>query len=53
MEWPVFQIENLLARSRGPNQCVSDFAHGGKPMPWVQPLSIQKIPNAIAVEDMP
>ena len=29
------------------------MAHGGKPMPCTQPLSIQKMPRTSAVEPMP
>ena len=40
-ECDVFQMDIFVASSFGWIQCVSIFAHGGKPMPCVQPLTIQ------------
>ena len=47
MECDVFQMDIFVASSRGCIQCVSIFAHGGKPMPCVQPFAIQNTANKI------
>jgi len=53
MEWEVFQIEKLVASSFGGNQCVISRAHGGKPMPCTQPLSIHSKPSVTTAELKP
>src|SRR4051812_2585619 len=53
MQCEVFQIDIFVGSCLGENQCVSNRAQGGKPMPCTQPLSIQKVPSAKTVELMP
>src|SRR5262249_17982760 len=44
-ECELFQIAIFVANSRGENQCVMSRAHGGKPIPWNQPLIIHSTPS--------
>jgi len=53
MECDVFQMENLVASSFGENQWDISRAHGGKPIPCTQPLSIHHKPSASTVELKP
>ena len=53
MECDVFQTAKLVASFFGGNQCVINRAHGGKPMPCTQPLSIQSKPSVTTAELKP
>ena len=49
----MFQIDIFVANSFGENQCVSNRAHGGNPIPWNHPLIIHKIPSVKTAELRP
>ena len=52
-EWDVFQMDIFVANSFGCIQCVSIFAHAGKPMPSVQPLITQNTAKRIVSDVQP
>ena len=46
-------MDILVASSFGCIQCVSIFAHGGKPMPCVQPFKIQNTAKRTVTDVQP
>jgi len=51
--WEVFHRPQNVPRSRGLNQWDRTRAHGGKPMPWNQPLRTQHTIRTPRAEFMP
>src|ERR1051326_4465750 len=53
MQCDVFHIDIFVASCFGGNQCVSNRAQGGKPIPCTQPFSVQIRPKMTRPELKP